>query len=97
MIPRQMAAFRRAWDSKLFDWVVCHGGGLYTVPSQSTPEEFYAVQRWPLAPDGYIYTCTCKASELGGVICQHVCAVHLWRLVWRLNWRIKDPRMSHAH
>ena len=91
MHPRQYAALLRAWDAKLFDWVTCHGPGLYTVPSQTKEGEYYAVQYWPMAPDGYVYTCTCKASELGGVVCLHICAVHLWRMVWRFGWRIKDP------
>jgi hypothetical protein len=91
MHARQMTALLKTWDDKLFDHVQCHGNGLYTVPSRSKAGEFYAVQYWPLAPDGYVYTCTCKASELGGVVCVHVCAAHLWRLAWRFNWRIKDP------
>lgn len=95
MHPRQTLAWHRAWDAKLFDFVECHGGGLYTVPSQSAAGEFYAVQRWTLrsevAPDGYLFTCTCPASERGGAVCKHICAVYLWRLVWRLGWRIKDP------
>lgn len=94
MNGRQWSALCRAWDAQLYDWVTCHGDGLYTVPSQSEPGQYHAIQYWPLAGSGYIYTCTCRASEKGGVVCRHVCAVHLWRLAFRFGWRLKAPKES---
>ena len=88
---RQIAAWHRAWEHDLIDQVQDHGGGLYTVPSKSRDQEWYTVQRYPMAPDGYLYLCSCPASESGGVVCAHAFAVYLHRLRARFGWRLVNP------
>lgn len=88
---RQVFAWERAWESCLIEAVRDHGDGLYTVPSQSQEDKWYAVRRYPLAPDGYLYVCDCPASEQGGAVCAHGMAVYLWRLRHTLHWRLKRP------
>lgn len=88
---RMIAAWHRAWAHGLIDQVQDHGGGLYTVPSKSRDEEWYTVWREPLAPDGYVYLCSCSASTKGGVVCAHGFAVYLWRLREKLGWRLLNP------
>ena len=88
---RQVEAWRRAWSSCLIEAVQHHGDGLYTVPSQSEPDKWYAVNRVTLAPDGYLWLCDCAASTKGGVVCAHAFACYLWRLRHRLGWRLKKP------
>jgi hypothetical protein len=88
---RQVAAWKNAWASCLINTVQHHGGGMYTVPSTSEEDKWYAVWRYPLAPDGYLYICQCKASETAGVVCQHAMAVYLFRLRHVFHWRLKRP------
>lgn len=88
---RQVSAWRHAHEHCLIEAVHDHGGGLYTVPSQTEQDKWYAVRRYPLAPDGYLYVCDCKASEHGGVVCAHAFATYLWRLRHKLHWRLKRP------
>ena len=94
---RMISAWRRAWESCLIEAVQHHGGGLYTVPSQSEQGRYYAINRYPLAPDGYIFVCECSASEKGGVCCAHVAAVYLFRLRHVLHWRLKKPGDDQRH
>jgi len=89
---RQIEAWKRAWSNHLIESVQSHGGGMYTVPSQTEPDKWYAVWRYTLAPDGYIWVCDCAASERGGVVCSHVFACYLWRLRHRLRWRLIRPQ-----
>jgi len=86
---RQVNAFANAWLGGLIDKVLDHGHGLYTVPSQTTVGKYYAVQRYALAPDGYLWVCDCPASEQGGWVCAHAMAAYLWRLEHKLGWRLK--------
>ena len=88
---RQIAAWHRAWEHKLIDQVQHHGGGLYTVPSKTKDEAWYTVQRYALAPDGYLYVCSCPASENGGVVCAHAFAAYLYRLREVFGWHLRDP------
>jgi hypothetical protein len=88
---RQVNAWRKAWESCLIESVVSHGDGLYTVPSTSEEDKWYAIRRYPLAPDGYLYVCDCPASEKGGVVCAHGVAAYLFRLRHVLHWRLKRP------
>lgn len=88
---RMVAAWRRAWESNLIDEVRWHGENLFTVPSQTQEGKWYAVRRYPLAPDGYLYVCDCPASERGGVVCAHGMAVYLWRLQHIMRWRLRRP------
>lgn len=89
---RQVEAWKRAWSNRLIESVQDHGGGMYTVPSQTEPDKWYAVWRYPLAPDGYLFICDCKASEAGGKVCAHAFAVYLWRLRHRHRWRLLRPQ-----
>jgi hypothetical protein len=88
---RMIQAWKRAWESRLIEQVVWHGGTLYTVPSTSHEDRWYVVHHFRLAPDGYLWVCDCPASERGGVVCQHAMAAYLWRLRHRLHWRLKRP------
>jgi hypothetical protein len=88
---RMLLAWHHAWNNRLIDQVVSHGGGMYTVPSQTQADTWYAVWRYPLAPDGYLYICDCAASERGGAVCAHGMAVYLWRLKHVHNWLLKPP------
>jgi hypothetical protein len=88
---RMVAAWVKAWESDLVEQVDDHGDGLYTVPSQTKAETWYAVHRYTLEPDGYLYLCDCPASEKGGVVCAHAMAVYLWRLRHKMRWRLKHP------
>jgi hypothetical protein len=88
---RMVAAWRKAWDSCLIESVQSHGDGLYTVPSQTQEDKWYAVRRYPLAPDGYLFICDCAASERGGVVCAHSMAAYLFRLRHTMHWRLKKP------
>lgn len=88
---RQIEAWKRAWSSHLIEMVEYHGNSVYTVPSQSEPGKWYAVTRFAMAPDGYLYLCDCPAGEKGGVCCAHGMAVYLWRLRHRHHWRLKHP------
>jgi hypothetical protein len=88
---RQIEAWKRAWSSGLIEQVSYHGGDLYIVPSQTEKDQWYAIHRLPLAPDGYLYLCDCAAGERAGVVCAHGMAVYLWRLRHVLGWRLKKP------
>jgi hypothetical protein len=88
---RQIAAWHRAWEHKLIDQVQDHGRGMYTVPSKTKDDAWYVVWRYALAPDGYLYVCSCPASENGGVVCAHAFAVYLWRLRETFGWRLSNP------
>lgn len=88
---RQQNAWRRAWASRLFTFVAYHGNGIYTVPSQTDADKWYAVTRYRLAPDGYIWICDCEASQRGGVVCTHAMAAYLWRLKNVMGYRLKYP------
>lgn len=89
---RQVRAWKHAWKQRLIDQVVWHGDNLYTVPSQTTPDKWYAVWRYTMEPDGYLYLCDCAASSLGGVVCAHSMAVYLWRLREHMGWRLLPPK-----
>jgi len=89
---RMVQAWHKAWANSLIDQVVYHGGDLYTVPSTSEPEKWYAVHHFRLAPDGYLWICDCAASEKGGRVCQHAFAAYLWRLENTFGWRLKVPQ-----
>ena len=88
---RMVRAWHHAWASDLLGEVNPHGDGLYTVPSQRERDVYYAVQRYPLAPDGYLWVCDCKASEAGGFVCAHSMAAYLWSLERQMGFRLLRP------
>lgn len=90
MMPRQVAAWKRAWASDLIPYVEEYEPGLYSVPSQRVDDQ-YTVERFDLAHNGFFYFCSCPASVRGGVVCAHICAVHLWRLERKMHCRLKNP------
>lgn len=88
---RMVNAWHHAWASGLVETVQYHDAGFYTVPSQSQEDKWYVVYRFPLAPDGYLWVCSCRASEAGGFVCAHGFAAYLWRLRHVMRWRLKRP------